>query len=308
MRVLDGPWRSWEGPEHATSVTIGVLDGVHRGHRELISRLDETKTRTVLTFDPHPVEVLRPGTPPRLITTIDERIALLGEVGVDCVGVLDLAEIREQAPEEFVGQVLVAKLGVEHLVVGEDFRFGKDRSGDVGLLRELGRQHGYEVETVDLVGDEVGVMSSSRVRALIEIGRVAEANLVLGSLFALTNTVVHGDKRGREIGYPTANMRPPERKVVPAHGVYACFATVAGTVHDAAINVGVRPTFGGGEVLVEAFILDFEGDLYGEEMTVEFVDYLRPELEFDGVEELVERMGDDVDRARIILGETRGRI
>lgn len=308
MRVMDGPWPGWEPPDGLTSVTIGVLDGVHRGHRALINRLDESMVRTVLTFDPHPVEVLRPGTPPRLITTIDERVELLADDGVELVGVLDLGEIKEQSPEEFVEQVLVGRLGAAHLVVGIDFRFGKDRSGDVGSLERLGPRLGLTMETISLVEEEGAPVSSSRVRLLIEAGRVAEAASFLERWYAVSGEVVHGDKRGHQIGYPTANMRPPTRKVVPATGVYACFASVGEGRLDAAVNVGVRPTFGGGELLIEAHVLDFDDDVYGSEMTIEFVDYLRPELKFDGVDALVGAMEDDVFRAREILSRARARI
>ncbi|HUG09265.1 MAG TPA: bifunctional riboflavin kinase/FAD synthetase [Acidimicrobiia bacterium] len=309
MKVLKGPWAGWERPAAPTSVTIGVLDGVHRGHRALIDRLEPSMLRTVLTFDPHPVEVLRPGTAPRLITTIEERISLLEATGVEWAGVLDLAEIREQAPEEFVEDVLSGKLGVAHLVVGIDFRFGRDRSGDVPLLQRLAPGLGFVVETIDLVSEDGTPVSSSRIRGLVEEGRVVDAASLLGRWYAMTNTVVDGDKRGGQIGYPTANIRPPGRKVVPRAGVYATFVALGdGTRLDAAVNVGVRPTFGGGELLVEAHILDFSDDIYGREMTVEFVEYLRPELEFAGVEELVDQMGDDVAQTREILDRARTRI
>lgn len=306
--VRRGPWEGWEPVPGPTSVTIGVLDGVHVGHQALIARLDDSMTRAVLTFDPHPVEVLRPGTPPRLITTIDERIDLLGEASVEAVGVLDLGEIKDQSPEEFVERVLVEKLQVGHLVVGDDFRFGKDRAGDVVLLSSVGERLGFEVDPIGLVHDDGFPVSSSRIRGLIETGRMADASLLLGSWFSLTNTVIGGDQRGREIGYPTANMRPPVRKVIPANGVYSCFAIVDGSRRDAAVNVGVRPTFGGGELLVEAYILDFDGDLYGDQLTLEFVEYIRPELRFSGVDELVARMDQDVDRARAVLGKVRSGI
>lgn len=308
MIIRDGPWSSWDRSSGPSSVTIGVLDGVHLGHRALLGRLDDSMTRTVLTFDPHPVEVLRPGTPPRLITTIDERVELLGGADVDIVGVLDLVEIKEQAPEVFVEGVLVDKLQVRHLVVGEDFRFGRDRSGDVGLLASLGSRHGFEVEPITLVDDEDGPISSSRIRRLIEAGLVAPAATLLGSWFTITNTVVDGDKRGREIGFPTANIRPPERKVVPGSGVYSCFATIEGRRLDSAVNVGVRPTFGGGELLIEAHVLDFSEDVYGKPMTLDFVDYTRPELQFPGVDELVARMDQDVAHTRKVLEGARSGI
>jgi riboflavin kinase/FMN adenylyltransferase len=289
-------------------VTIGVLDGVHVGHRTLISRLDRSLMPTVLTFDPHPVEVLRPGTQPRLITTIGERVTLLDDVGIECVGVLDLAQIKEQTPEEFVEGVLAGKLAAGQLVVGADFRFGKDRSGDAELLTRLGPGLGFDVTTIELVAEGESTVSSSRIRGLIESGDVAGAAMLLGSWFEVTNVVIDGDKRGREIGFPTANLRPPARKVVPAIGVYACFATVAGERHEAAVNVGVRPTFGGGELLIEAHILDFDADIYGRDTTVEFVEYLRPELAFDAVDDLVSQMRSDVSRSREILDGARARM
>ena len=308
MRVLDGPWSDWEVGRRPTSTTIGVLDGVHRGHRELLARLDPTMNRTVLTFDPHPVEVLKPGTPPRLLTTIEERVALLGEAGIETVGVLDLNEIKDLEAADFVREVLVVGLGIGHLVVGEDFRFGKDRTGDVALLTRFGDELGFRVEKIPLVARDGVPLSSSRIRALVETGDVASAADLLGSWFQLEDEVVHGDERGRDLGFPTANMRPPKRKVIPATGVYSCFAVVEEVRHDAAVNVGVRPTFGGGELLVEAHILDFAADIYGRTLTLEFVDYTRPELAFSDVEELVSRMGEDVARTREVLAVARSQM
>lgn len=304
MILLDGPWTDWVSVPGKASVTIGVLDGVHRGHRALLGRLDEELVRTVLTFDPHPLEVLRPGTPPRLITTIAERVGLLEAAGVDCVGVLDLFQIKEQTPEQFITDVLVGKINAGQVVVGVDFRFGKDRAGDVELLKTAGKEHGFAVEAIDLVEELGAPVSSSRIRGLIESGHVDEAADLLGSRFSLTNEVVDGDKRGRQIGFPTANLRPPPRKLIPATGVYACFVEVRGGTHPAAVNVGVRPTFGGDELLVEAYIFEFSEEIYGEELTVEFVEYLRPELRFEDVDALVAQMRDDVSRSREILVRT----
>lgn len=308
MRVFDGSWVDWEPILDQTSVTIGVLDGVHCGHRALLAHLDVGLVRVVLTFDPHPLEILRPGTPPRLITTIGERIELLGAAGADCVGVLDLSEIKEQTPEQFISDVLVGKVNAAHVVVGADFRFGKDRAGDVELLKTAGKEHGYSVEPIELVEDLGAPISSSRIRGLIESGHVDEAANLLGSRFTLTNEVVDGDKRGRDIGFPTANLRPPPRKLIPATGVYACFVRVRGEVHPAAVNVGVRPTFGGEELLIEAHILGFSDDIYGEQLTVEFVEYMRPELRFEHVGALVTQMGEDVSRSRDILSGTAAQI
>lgn len=301
MIVLEGPWKSWETPDVATSLTIGVLDGVHLGHRALLSRLDPSMRRTVLTFEPHPVEVLRPGTPPRLLTTIPERTRLLGEAGVDLVGVLDLTRIKDLSPDEFVTRILVGKLGVGHVVVGEDFRFGRDRTGDVNLLARIGDRAGFALDVIGIVDSGGTPVSSSRIRSLIEDGEVSGASALMGSRFTVTSTVIDGDKRGRVIGFPTANLAPPERKVIPARGVYACFASVDGVRHHAAVNVGVRPTFGGEELLIEAYLLDFDADIYGNDLTVEFVQYLRPELTFPGVDPLIEQMSEDVATTRTIL-------
>lgn len=307
MKVLTGPLSGWQ-PGHPSSLTIGVFDGVHRGHRALISRLRSDLARTVLTFEPHPVEVLRPGTPARLITTVDERVELLEGAGVSQVGILDLAEIKDLDPEEFVEEVLLDRLRLRHLVLGPDFRFGRDRSGDVALLRELGRHHEFEVETIEIVSDRDGPISSSRIRKLIEAGHVAEAALDLGSRFRVTAPVIPGDKRGAAIGYPTANMAPPARKVIPAPGVYAAFAHVKGRRERAAVNVGHRPTFGGGDLLIEAFIIDFDESLYGEKITVEFVERLRDEVEFSNVDDLVEKMAEDVAETERILESTSANV
>lgn len=301
MSVLQGPWRDWSPVETASSVTIGVLDGVHRGHQALIAALDATFTRTVLTFDPHPIEVLQPGTHARLITTIDERVARLGSYGVSRVAVLDLAEVKDLAPEAFVSEILIEKLRTSQLVIGADFRFGKDRAGDVDLLRRMGAAAGFDVEVVDLVGDDEGVVSSSRIRYLIETGRLPEVLEAMGARYRTTGTVIDGDSRGRKIGFPTANIAPPVRKVIPAIGVYAALCDVEGTSHQAAVNVGVRPTFGEGELLIEAHLLDFDDDLYGKTLTVEYVTYVRPELKFDSVDDLIARMHIDVEETRRIL-------
>jgi riboflavin kinase / FMN adenylyltransferase len=301
LKLQAGPWKEWPVAQEESAVTIGVLDGVHIGHRRLIRHLHAGGgTSTVLTFEPHPAEVLSPGTNPRLVTTLEERVALFESAGIARLGVFDLAEIRYLAPEEFVSDVLVGVLRMRRLVAGPDFRFGRDRSGDIALLDSLAGQFGFEVEVVDLVESD-GVVSSSRIRGLIEAGEVAEASRHLGSFYRMSNVVVNGDRRGKAIGFPTANLVPPARKVIPADGVYAALATADGGVHKAAVNVGVRPTFGEGDRVVEAYLLDFEGDLYGKSLTLEFVSRIREEVRFDSVEELVARMRGDVDRARAAL-------
>lgn len=301
MRALFGPWGEWNPLDTGTSITVGVLDGVHLGHRRLIDGLDDGLATTVMTFEPHPVEVLAPDGAPRLLTTIDERIDILAGLGVVQVGILDLAEIKSLHPLEFVDQILLEKMQMQHLVVGRDFRFGRDRSGDVALIESLSASRGFDLDVVDLVGDSEGQISSTRIRELLEAGRPEEAAALLGSWYRVTNTVVEGERRGAGLGYPTINLRPPPRKLIPATGVYACFARLGEETHQAAVNVGVRPTFGGGELLIEAYLLDFERTLYGERVTLEFVRYLRPELSFDLVDDLVDRIGEDVTQTRLAL-------
>lgn len=292
---------AWEPQSPPRAVTIGVFDGVHLGHRSIIERLEGSGLpATVLTFDPHPAEVLSPGCDPRLLTTIEERVRLLETAGVDTVGILDLAEVRYFEPDRFVDEVLVGKLGVGTLVIGSDFHFGRDRTGDVDYLLTTGQRLGFEVDVVELVEHD-GVVSSTRIRSLIESGDVVSASVLLGSRFRLSNEVVRGEQRGRALGFPTANLRPPPGKVIPGHGIYAGFAEVDGVPRLAAVNVGVRPTFDGTEVLIEAHLLDFDGDLYGRWLTLEFVERLRPEIRFENVDALVEQMGDDVSQVRQIL-------
>jgi len=302
VRILDGSYSDWE-PGPPAAVTVGVLDGVHLGHRSLLRHLvADGLVPTVATFEPHPIEVLVPGEEPRLITTLSERLEILEELGVEQVAVLDLARIRELSPVEFVERILVERLNCQKIVAGVDFQFGKNRTGTVALLKSLGDQYGYACEILDLVIED-GVVSSSRIRGLIESGAVSEAAEMLGSWYRMTNTVVEGDKRGRKIGFPTANLEPPPRKVIPADGVYAAFAHVAGRLHVAAVNVGVRPTFDtDGKRLIEAHILDFDADIYGEEIRVDFVERLRNELKFDSIDELVAQMHRDVAKTRQLLG------
>ncbi len=286
-------------------MTVGVLDGVHLGHRRLVAEVvADGLAPTVVTFDPHPIETLVPGTNPRLITDLAERIDLLASIGIERVAVLDLAEIRELSPETFVSEILVGKLAARRVVTGVDFQFGKNRTGNVALLASLSDRMGFTLDVIDLVISN-GTVSSSRIRGLIETQRVAEAAELLGSRYRMTNTVIDGDKRGREIGFPTANLNPPDRKVIPGDGVYAALAVVDGEVHPAAVNVGVRPTFGGGSRVIEAYLLDYENDLYDKRMTLEFVDCIRDELRFDSIDDLIARMKEDVRQTRSILAETK---
>jgi riboflavin kinase/FMN adenylyltransferase len=307
MKILDGSHEAWEPIQASTAVTMGVFDGVHLGHRELLARaFKHAGTSTVITFDPHPMQVLAPGSLPQLITTLKERLALLEGLGTELVAVLDLAEVRHFSPQQFVDEILIGRLGVASLTIGEDFHFGKDRAGDVAFLNAAGARAGFEIDVVGLLKEGGQTVSSSRIRKLIEAGSVAAAAELLRSRYQVSGPVVDGDKRGRDIGYPTANLRPIIRKVTPGDGVYATLTRVGDSTYMSATNVGTRPTFGGGERLIEAHILDFAGDLYGEEVTVEFVERLRPELEFKSVAELLEHIEDDVRRSREILAPVMG--
>ena len=306
MKVWSGNPVDWVAGDRPASVTIGVLDGVHRGHRSLLTRLDPALAKTVLTFDPHPVEVLRPGTHPRLLTTIEERIELLADCGVEQVGILDLAYIRELDPRRFVEDILVGRVAMAHIVSGPDFRFGHDRTGDTALLVEIGPTLGFTAEQIELVADDRGVVSSSRIRQMVEESQVEEAAMALESMFRVTGVVIHGDRRGTQLGFPTANVEPPSRKVIPGTGVYAGRARVDGRTHTAAINVGVRPTFGEGRLLIEAHLLDFEDDIYDEAIVIEFSSFIRPEARFDDAAGLVAQMRDDVEQTRALIPPSAG--
>lgn len=307
MRVLAGGLDKWDSLSAPTAVTLGVFDGVHVGHRRLIERaFEHDGTPTVVTFDPHPVEILTDGIAPRLITTLDERLVLLEGVGAEIVAVLDLGEIRDLEPAQFVQMILVDRLKTSSLTIGEDFHFGRNRAGGVPFLVGSGEKAGFTVDPVDLVAVDGQLVSSSQIRDFIEQGAVEDAAALLGSRYRMTNRVTEGERRGGAMGFPTANLRPVPRKVLPADGVYATVASVVGESHAAAVNVGTRPTFGGGERLVEAFLLDFDGDIYDEDLTLEFVARLRPELAFDNVGDLVAHMADDVEKTRHIVGSVMG--
>ena len=273
-------------------VAVGTFDGVHLGHRRVIAGSD-----TVLTFDPHPVSVVAPQAAPRLLTTLERKTALLEAEGVEELVVIPFdREFAAQDAHAFIDEVLVSRLSAERVAVGENFRFGHRAQGDTELLRADGR---FEVHVEPLLEVDGEVVSSSHIRGLVLGGAVEYAGHLLGSPFAMSGEVVHGDKRGRELGFPTANLVPPEGYVVPGHGVYAARANG----HAAAVNVGVRPQFetGRGE-LIEAFLIDFDSDIYGQQLTIEFLKRLRGERRFSSVEALVEQMGADVEDARKIAG------
>jgi riboflavin kinase/FMN adenylyltransferase len=278
-------------------VALGTFDGVHRGHREVIRGAD-----TVLTFDPHPMSVIAPSRAPLLLTTLERKAELVAGLGVQELVVVPFdAAFAALTDDEFVERVLVDRLRTTHVTVGENFRFGHGAEGDAARLQADTR---FETRVAPLLEVDAEVVSSSHIRGLVLGGAVEYADELLGAPFTLTREVVHGDKRGRELGFPTANLLPADGYVTPGHGVYACRATVAsGGTYAAATNIGVRPMFetGRGE-LIEAYLLDFSDDIYDQPLRLEFLKRLRGEKRFESIDALVEQMGRDVDEARAIAG------
>lgn len=305
------------GHPEGNVVTIGAYDGVHPGHRALLERVraraDEHRLGAVLvTFDRHPAQVVRPESAPKLLTSLEQKLELLDATSLldlVCVLTFDEERMRETA-EEFVGDVLVETLRARAVVVGADFHFGYQRQGNVPYLRDRGQELGFEVEAVDMVavaGDDTGAAySSTLIRGLLMAGDAAAASRLLGRPHEVCGRVVEGDKRGKDLGFPTANVAVPEETCLPAEGVYAgWFVDEAdGVERPAAINLGRRPTFyeeGASPVLLEAYVLDYEGDLYGHDVRVRFVERLRAEEKFDSAEGLVEQMEADVRATRRVL-------
>jgi riboflavin kinase/FMN adenylyltransferase len=274
-------------------VAIGTFDGVHLGHREVIAGAE-----TVVTFDPHPQSVVAPGSQPRLLTTLDRKAELIATLGVEELVVIPFdGDFAARSAQDFVDHVLVERVAATHVSVGENFRFGHKAQGDAQMLADDPR---FETRLVPLLEVDGEVVSSSHIRGLVAGGAVQYAGELLGASFVVDGEVQHGDKRGRTLGFPTANLVPRPGFVVPGHGVYACRVRLPdGTLVAAATNVGVRPQFvtGRGE-LIEAFLIDWSGDLYGKKIRIEFVRRLRGERRFASVDALVEQMGRDVDEAR----------
>ena len=287
---------------------MGNFDGVHLGHRAVVRRaVEEAGKRggkvVAATFDPHPGWVLRPGKQPKLLTTLDIRREALLRCGADEVSAIQFDKaLSEKNPEEFVREVLLEKLEAEVVVVGENFRFGHKAVGDVEELRRLVRAHGGEVFTVALQRGEQEEVNSTRIRALISTWEVDRAAELLGRPYVLRGEVVAGDRRGRTIGFPTANVLPNPDVVVPAHGVYAGYVDVGDERYAACTNIGVAPTFARAESRVEAYLLDFDGDLYGNVIDVGFLRHIRPEQKFSGIEELKAQISSDVEKARLVYG------
>jgi riboflavin kinase / FMN adenylyltransferase len=290
-----------------TWLTVGVFDGVHRGHRQVLNKLTagaraNGALAVVLTFDPHPAKVFGRGDI-KLLTLPGERAKLLGELGVDAVITHPFDKrVANITAFDFMKQ-LKDQLGVRHLVLGYDSTLGRNREGHATRLAEIGSELGYTVETVSALGDESGVISSTEIRKLVTVGKVAEAAHLMDHPYRLQGLVAYGDQRGRTIGFPTANLNYAHEKVVPASGIYACRAYVRGGKYAAAVNIGTNPTFTPDKhtLNVEAYLLDFAEDIYDETVTLEFVQRLRDELKYDSVTALIEQIGRDVEQTREIL-------
>jgi riboflavin kinase/FMN adenylyltransferase len=318
-------WRGYQavpGGWGRSVVTIGVFDGVHRGHQATIGHAVKRATdlgiqSVVVTFDPHPSEVVRPGTHPAVLTEPDNKAELIEALGVDVLCVLPFTvDFSRLSPEAFVHDVLVEHLHARAVVVGENFRFGHRAAGDVALLERLGRTFGFGVESAPLVTESGTVFSSTYIRACVAAGDVAAAAVALGRPHRLEGVVVRGERRGRELGFPTANILHGRYAAVPAHGVYAGWlqlpalphsggsgkASLTGERRMAAISIGTKPTFAGQARTVEAYVLDFDGDLYGEHVALDFAAHLREMRRYDGVGPLVSQMREDVAQVRELLG------
>ncbi len=303
-------------PPEGTAVTIGAYDGVHLGHRAVIGEVrrraaERGLASAVVTFDRHPASVVRPESAPRLLTDLDQKLELLAATGIDYCLVVTFDDTRSrESADDFVREVLAGCLAARAVVVGEDFHFGHNRAGNVALLRRLGDELGFEVEGLELVdgtGRAAGEgerVSSTRIRHALVEGDLQLANALLGRPHEVRGVVARGDKRGRELGFPTANVSVPGDVLLPADGIYAGWCERSdGSVHPTAISLGRRPTFyvEAHASLLEAHLLDFEGDLYDEKVKVRFVAWLRGEVRFESVDDLVAQIARDCDEARRLL-------
>ena len=296
----------------AAVVTLGSFDGVHLGHRSLIEHLRSVAAArrsevVIITFHPHPMHVLRGEHEPRLITTYEERARRLFEAGADWVVDLPFDAVRNMAAEEFVQQILLDGVRATYVLAGPDTRFGHGRTGDSQTLSTLGELHGFTVEVADTILQGATRISSTRIRTLVaDEGDVGGARELLGRPHRVTGRVVHGAKRGRELGFPTANLAPMT-SLLPTPGIYAAQALCeSGARYPAAVSVGHNPTFGANDLTVEAYLLDFSGDLYEQTLSIDFYARLRGEVAFDSVDALITQMQHDVDRTRALISDEAG--
>jgi riboflavin kinase / FMN adenylyltransferase len=287
-------------------VTIGNFDGVHRGHAELFRCLKQESQKLGLpsiavTFEPHPLKLFSPELAPRLITTYQQKAELIAESGIDFLVVIDFTtEFARLSATEFVSDFLCGVLGMRHIIIGHDYAFGRDRQGNYATLKEMGEHLGFSIESLHPVGESGQIFSSSLVRNMLSSGDVAGAANTLGRYHVITGRVVHGREIGTMLGFPTANLSVCN-ELIPADGVYAVLAAVAGRLVEGACNIGTCPTFEGNSRTVEVFLLDFSGQLYNQELSFCFVERLRGEKKFPDADALVKAISDDVKNAREIL-------
>ena len=294
--------------DEASVVSVGTFDGLHAGHQVILDRLfNRAEARggvsTVITFDPHPRELIQ-GEPVSLLTTIEERAALLEAWDLERFVVLPFTlEFARLEPEAYVEDILVGQIGLQEIVIGYDHRFGRGGKGDCDLMRKLGRQHDFEVDIISAQAVEKEVVSSTKIRGLLTEGKVQQAARLLGRPYGLDGTVVRGEGRGRKIGFPTANLVPlEERKIIPKDGVYAVRAQHADESYRGMMNIGRRPTFDGTTKQIEVHLFEFDRSIYGERLRVEFVQRIRGEEKFEGAEALVRQLAQDRERALSMLG------
>jgi len=283
-----------------TVVTVGTFDGVHLGHRAILEEIRRRARSSeyhsiLLTFDKHPLLVVRPDQAPPLLTTPNEKKEILAQFGLDYVAFVPFTRVFSRySPEEFVTEVLVRRLRARELVIGYDHGFGRGRTGDVDVLRRLGEEHGFDVDVVSGVAVDDNTVSSTRIRAALAEGRARVAAAALGRPYSLRGTVVHGLGRGRTLGFPTANLSPPPpEKLLPAEGIYAVRASLGSELRSGLVHLGPRPTFAGSPPTIELYLLDFDRDIYGERVVVEFLKKLRDVRPFRSAAELVEQMRED---------------
>jgi riboflavin kinase/FMN adenylyltransferase len=290
-------------------LTIGVFDGVHIGHRAVLKRLAERRNSGAkvgaLTFTQHPQEFLHPGQGPKVLTTVDEKVNLLDACGLDVLFLLTFdARIQQLSPEQFLGDVLLKRLRTKRLVVGDNWRFGKDRAGDVAVARQFLEANGCTVETADLMTSDGHRVSSSRIRELIEQRRFHDADALLGAPYIVRGVVTAGDGRGHTLGFPTANLAVAPEKLLPPSGVYGAIAQHEGRDWTAVVSIGDKPTFGGTHLVVEAYVIDFNRSIYGEQLALRDWSFIREQQRYDGAGALVEQMRKDV--AQVAAAYSRG--
>jgi riboflavin kinase/FMN adenylyltransferase len=300
-----------EAPLRNPVLTIGNFDGVHRGHLALFDKVKERAEAiggqsVVMTFEPHPIRVMKPGNGPPLITPTKQKVELIGRAGIDVLFCIPFTrEFSSVSAQDFVKRILVDMIGIKEIVVGYDYAFGRNREGNIPLLREMGKEIGFVVHLVEPIQIERNLVSSTSIRKLIQEGNLADAKRLLGRDYQVEGTVVKGrDRGGRLLGYPTANLRPGD-ELLPKTGVYAVTVNIEGEQYNGVTNVGYNPTFGDEALSVETHVLDYSGDLVGKTIRINFLSRLRDEKTFRHVQELVDQIGKDIEEARTVFAASR---